>query len=77
MSRVDTVLPADSVEFCPAPQARQIFVVGTYQLEEAPVIPEDQADDGTKGAGRVRRWGKCLVYEADESSDQWWLLCQY
>ena len=74
MSRVDTVLPADSVEFCPAPHATEIFVVGTYQLEDLPVIPEGQAHDLAVSARRVRRRGSCLVYEANESSDQWCLL---
>ncbi|KAF8489573.1 WD40-repeat-containing domain protein [Gautieria morchelliformis] len=70
MSRVDTTLPADAAEFCPSPHALQIFVVGTYQLEDLPVKPDGQPDDTITSARRVSRWGKCLVYETDESRDQ-------
>ena len=31
---VDTVLPADSLEFCPSPGFHEIFVCGTYKLED-------------------------------------------
>jgi hypothetical protein len=71
MSRVDTTLPADAAEFCPSPNALQILVVGTYQLEDLPVEPGGQPDDPITSGRRVRRWGKCLVYETDESMDQW------
>ncbi|KAJ7487605.1 WD40-repeat-containing domain protein [Mycena galericulata] len=30
----DTIFPADSVEFCPHPAARDVFVCGTYNLEK-------------------------------------------
>ena len=73
MSRVDTVLPADSAEFCPTAHATQIFVVGTYQLEDLP-LPDGQSNDGSVSDRQVRRRGGCLVYEANESSDQWCLF---
>jgi diphthine methyl ester acylhydrolase len=31
---VDTVLPADSLEFCPSSGFHDIFVCGTYKLED-------------------------------------------
>lgn len=71
MSQVDTELPADSVEFCPAPRATHIFVVGTYKLEEFPPVTDGQDVDG--GTRLARRWGRCLVYETDEIGDRWWI----
>ena len=50
---IDTVLPADSVEFYPHPDASNVFVCGTYKLEDQP---------SDKGAGQIRR-GQCLVFE--------------
>ena len=44
---VDTVLPADSLEFCPSSGFHDIFVCGTYKLEEP---------------SRTRR-GQCLVFK--------------
>ncbi|KAH9049337.1 WD-40 repeat-containing protein [Lactarius hengduanensis] len=55
---IDTVLPADSVEFCPHPEASDIFVCGTYKLED------QQSDQGASKspAAQIRR-GQCLVFE--------------
>ena len=47
MTMVDTVLPADSLEFCPSSGFHNIFVCGTYKLEEL---------SGT-------RRGQCLVFK--------------
>ena len=44
---IDTLLPADSLEFCPSPGFHDIFVCGTYKLEEL---------SGT-------RRGQCLVFK--------------
>lgn len=66
MSRctVDTVWPADSVEFCPHPAAHNIFVCGTYNLEknEGPTAEETDAIKKPQ----VRR-GKCALFEVDNS----------
>src|SRR6266404_4101105 len=51
MQTLHTLLPADSVEFCPHPDASNIFVCGTYKLE-------DQQNDQL----HIRR-GQCLVFE--------------
>ena len=55
---IDTELPADSVEFCPHPDASNVFVCGTYKLE-------DQQSDQVVSQplpGQTRR-GQCLVFE--------------
>lgn len=44
---VDTVLPADTLEFCPSSGFHDILVCGTYKLEEL---------------SRTRR-GQCLVFK--------------
>ena len=55
---IDTELPADAVEFCPHPDASNIFVCGTYKLED------QQNDQGASRppASQIRR-GQCLVFE--------------
>ncbi|KAI0078877.1 WD-40 repeat-containing protein [Panus rudis PR-1116 ss-1] len=56
----DTGFPADTVEFCPHPEATDIFVCGTYKLDEnAP----------TDTSGSQRRRGKCLVLQVDRDAD--------
>ncbi|KAL4069623.1 WD40-repeat-containing domain protein [Scleroderma yunnanense] len=51
----DTVWPADSVEFCPHEESRDIFVCGTYHLEQDP----SAISDGNK----QHRRGTCLVFQ--------------
>lgn len=58
--RVDTVLPADSVEFCPSPASADIFAVGTYKLEE---------ENSNGHFGTPLRRGKCLLYEVSTVVD--------
>ncbi|KAF8832350.1 WD-40 repeat-containing protein [Lentinula edodes] len=56
----DTILPADSIEFCPHPDALNIFVCGTYNLiksEEAIRI------------GPQKRNGQCLVFRCQYDLD--------
>jgi diphthamide biosynthesis protein 7 len=62
---IDTVWPADSVEFCPHESASDIFVCGTYQLEQSPADIACIAIDGgdTIGNQSQVRHGKCLVYQ--------------
>ena len=71
MSRVDTILPADSVEFCPAANATDIFAVGTYKLEDN-AVSEEVSEEGeeAKTKSKQRRWGRCLVYQVKEG-DEW------
>lgn len=52
LAKFDTDFPADSVEFCPHPQARNILACGTYKLAE------ERTNDG-----KQLRLGKCLVFD--------------
>jgi hypothetical protein len=62
---IDTELPADSVEFCPHPDASNIFVCGTYKLED------QQSDQGVPQtpASQIRN-GQCLVYEVHSENSE-------
>ncbi|KAJ7900354.1 WD40-repeat-containing domain protein [Mycena olivaceomarginata] len=55
----DTIFPADSVEFCPHPAARDVLVCGTYNLEKNAAAPE---------GSKQKRTGQCLVYRVEPSS---------
>ncbi|KAF8629705.1 hypothetical protein AX15_003321 [Amanita polypyramis BW_CC] len=59
MTGFDTVQPADSLEFCPHPQASGVFVCGTYKLNER---------SGAGDATTPLRQGQCLVFHFDGSS---------
>lgn len=61
----DTVFPADSVEFCPHPSAQNIFVCGTYKLNQHLALVEDD-DERTQISGSPilpHRQGQCLVFD--------------
>ncbi|CEL57596.1 WD repeat-containing protein 85 OS=Homo sapiens GN=WDR85 PE=2 SV=2 [Rhizoctonia solani AG-1 IB] len=62
---LDTELPADSVEFCPREEFRNILVCGTYNLVKGE-DGESEADDVSKKP--QERNGRCLVYELEEDS---------
>lgn len=74
MVALDTVWPADSVEFCPHESAFDIFVCGTYRLLDQPPVhaPSKLVDDSDTDSvdceptirkqSQVRR-GKCLVLQ--------------
>jgi diphthamide biosynthesis protein 7 len=64
----DTIWPSDSVEFCPD-NPRNIFVCGTYKLDQPPEAVESPLDE-TENANstplehkKQHRRGKCLVFE--------------
>lgn len=67
---IDTILPADSVEFCPHPDASNVFVCGTYKLqdEKNSQRPSDSTLT-TPGAAGQKRTGQCLVFEVDSEQD--------
>jgi len=66
---IDTILPADSVEFCPHPDASNIFVCGTYKLQdERNLQPSDSISTTSGPAGQIRT-GQCLVFEVDSEQD--------
>lgn len=54
-SEVDTVYPADALEFCPHPDAQDIFVCGTYKLDDA-------SEDTVAASLPQHRRGQCLVF---------------
>ncbi|KIK92315.1 hypothetical protein PAXRUDRAFT_147591 [Paxillus rubicundulus Ve08.2h10] len=61
---VNTIWPADSIEFCPHPSFQDIVVCGTYNLESSPVTTNEHTYDAqlASKSKQVRR-GKCLVYQ--------------
>ncbi|KAI0094898.1 WD40-repeat-containing domain protein [Irpex rosettiformis] len=72
MYAVDTEWPADSVEFCPHPDAVNILVCGTYNLEKAdPVTSSETADDGFQPQASQRkqlRRGKCMLFALEHTN---------
>lgn len=78
----DTQWSADSVEFCPHPDATDIFVCGTYQLQQDPRpeagevhledddLPEEDSYPILDTAGKQQtRLGKCLVFETSNETE--------
>jgi diphthamide biosynthesis protein 7 len=68
----DTVLPADSVEFCPHPSAAEIFVCGTYKLEDAGDATPTQSTPEAEmppplSRQSQKRIGKCLFFEVKDT----------
>ena len=54
----DTVYPADSLEFCPSENALDIFVCGTYKLEDV-----DKTTTAQRTINHQSRRGQCLVFQ--------------
>lgn len=70
---IDTVLPADSVEFCPHPDASNIFVCGTYKLQEEqnPPLPPSPSSGLVVDASQNQiRTGQCLVFEVNSEEEE-------
>ncbi|RDB29490.1 Diphthine methyltransferase [Hypsizygus marmoreus] len=68
MVALDTIFPADAVEFCPHPDAQDIVVCGTYKLDEPAIESTEDPDDDFGGgisSPPQRRRGQCLVYQLD------------
>ncbi len=72
-SPIDTVLPADSVEFCPHPDASNVFVCGTYKLQEEQNLPSSGSISPSSGPASACqnqiRTGQCLVFEVDSEEE--------
>jgi len=64
---IDTVLPADSVEFCPHPDASNILVCGTYKLQDNQNPQPSGSDSPSQSPAGQIRTGQCLVFEVDSS----------
>ncbi|KAH9486927.1 Diphthine methyltransferase [Psilocybe cubensis] len=64
MVSFDTIWPADSLEFCPAPGFQDIFVCGTYKLLEDPAqaLTEPSAEANGKSKISQSRRGQCLAF---------------
>ncbi|KAL1951932.1 hypothetical protein VTO73DRAFT_1081 [Trametes versicolor] len=85
MTGYDTVWPADSAEFCPHPDATDVFVVGTYKLEDSektettPAADDVQHESGTPPPEAPKkpqkRRGKCMLFRL-RNDDQYELLQQ-
>uniref|UniRef100_A0A1I8PQF6 methylated diphthine methylhydrolase n=2 Tax=Stomoxys calcitrans TaxID=35570 RepID=A0A1I8PQF6_STOCA len=58
---IDTEYSADSVEWCPHPDFKNLFVCGTYQLKES----SEENHDATMAA--CHRKGRIYLYKFDES----------
>ncbi|KAM5536189.1 hypothetical protein V8D89_010088 [Ganoderma adspersum] len=82
MSGFDTIWPADSAEFCPHPSAQDVFVCGTYKLEQSqdPSVAstlegndvEGASEDTSTSKPQIRR-GKCLLFRVQDD-DQFTLI---
>ncbi|KAF9455998.1 WD-40 repeat-containing protein [Collybia nuda] len=74
MSSFDTVFPADTIEFCPHPDALDIFVCGTYRLDNIlhpPALgPENSLVQDVDSSVLQQRRGQCLLFQLDKASDQ-------
>lgn len=68
MTAFDTAWPADSVEFCPHPDAHDVFVCGTYKLEQGENVGRDS--DDPKPRIQVRR-GKCMLFAVEEDGEEY------
>ena len=64
---INTVLPADSVEFCPHPDASNVFVCGTYKLQDEQNPQPSDSILTTSGSTGQTRTGQCLVFEVDSA----------
>jgi len=63
--KIDTGYCADSVEFCPHPDALNVLVCGTYQLQKN---EEGLAAHEEPTTTKQRRLGRCYVFEQIEKS---------
>jgi len=70
LSKVDTNWPADTLEFCPRAGVTDIFVCGTYKLEES-ISTGGQSETSLPVKTPQRRKGKCLVFRTDEENGVW------
>ncbi len=80
MPGFDTIWPADSAEFCPHPLAQDIFVCGTYKLEQSQGADlttayeqndkNDAPEDASASKPQTRR-GKCLLFRVQDDDQLW------
>jgi diphthamide biosynthesis protein 7 len=65
MTAYDTVYPADSLEFCPSENALDIFVCGTYKLEDV-----DKTTTAQQMINHQSRRGQCLIFQVVAPNEQ-------
>lgn len=66
----DTVLPADSIEFCPHSTAQDFLVCGTYKLHETVSSEKIEEEGHTVSLSRQQRTGKCLLLRVDADTNE-------
>ena len=77
MPGFDTLWPADSAEFCPHSSWQDLFVCGTYKLEQSPQQGGEENELSQQDEGDVsptentlkkpqKRRGKCLLFRAQD-----------
>ena len=71
LSQTDTRWPADSLKFCSHAGAADIFVCGTYKLDES---TENQSEASGGAKAPQRRQGDCGVFRVDEEDDAWFVI---
>ncbi|GBE77939.1 Diphthine methyltransferase [Sparassis crispa] len=76
----DTILPADSVEFCPHPDFLALFVCGTYKLEQpdsngVPLGHEEETSSSS-APKRQHRSGQCLLFQVESVNEESFSLKQ-
>ncbi|KZT02717.1 WD-40 repeat-containing protein [Laetiporus sulphureus 93-53] len=80
MSGFDTIWPADSVEFCPHPDFHDVFVCGTYKLEETGTNAPEERDNIEQSTSPVskkqKRRGECLLFEVNPNVEEQCSLLQ-
>ncbi|KAH9937709.1 WD-40 repeat-containing protein [Fomitopsis serialis] len=79
MTAFDTVWPADSVEFCPHPSYHNVFVCGTYNLEQPAHTIDNEPNEGTPPPAerpKQKRTGECLLFGVDAEDELQFPLLQ-
>lgn len=78
--RVDTEYSADSVEWCPDPRYKDLFVCGTYQViapqpnESSETTRSDDDDEAPVVPVKTKRLGRCLVYNWESRTETMYAL---
>ena len=71
LTQTDTRWPGGSLKFCSHAGAADIFVCGTYKLEES---TENQSEASGGAKAPQRRQGERLVFRVDEENDAWFVI---
>ncbi len=66
-----TVWPADSVEFCPHPDALNVLACGTYRLEQSESQNSADSDEAAPAPLPQKRRGKCILFAFEDENTLW------